>query len=322
MIGHFLSLFKPKKKDRLLGVSLQGERRYDLPLDKDPGAGFLMLLTGLLTFLAILALLFTLVANTLSSHWVSGLAGKLTIEIPAHTADGKPRSAEDLQNLTEKVQAESAEVIGINTVTPIDSAEVKQMIQPFLGDISGFEDLPLPALLSVEFSNQNKDTVKSLKSTLAELDAEIRIDTHEDWLSGILRLSHALNISALGLMVIVLCTTVLALVSAIRARMKIHHGDIELLHLMGATNIYIARQFQRHASVIALRGSIIGASLGVILFTVLMMFVSNGGEMFNLSSFSFSTNDFLLLLATPFIISIIAQFSARLTVLRALAQMP
>ena len=52
--------------------------------------------------------------------------------------------------------------------------------------------------------------------------------------------------------------SVAAVVFAVRTGLAIHSPVVELLHIMGATDAYVARQFQTHVAGLALRGGLVG----------------------------------------------------------------
>ena len=96
---------------------------------------------------------------------------------------------------------------------------------------------------------------------------------------------------------------------------------IELLHLLGATDHYIARHFQRHALWLGLRGGICGVLLA---FAVLFGFSHVGGRIDAplLPELSLGILGLSVLVVLPLLTGVVAMCSARLTVLRSLARMP
>ena len=54
-----------------------------------------------------------------------------------------------------------------------------------------------------------------------------------------------------------------------RIGLAIHHSVIEILHLLGAQDAYIARQFQVHALWLGLRGGVIGGMAAAVTVAIL-----------------------------------------------------
>ncbi|MCB1721289.1 MAG: permease, partial [Alphaproteobacteria bacterium] len=106
-----------------------------------------------------------------------------------------------------------------------------------------------------------------------------------------------------------------------RSRMAEHKADIELLHLMGASDLYITKQLQRHAVVLTLKGALIGVLSGLVILLMLSAF-GGSGEGATIPGMHLSASQIIILLLLPGLIALIASQTARVTVLRVLGQMP
>ncbi len=309
-----------KRNDRRLGVA-QGKRRYDLPLNKDIGTGFLALLIALMSFLAVMALAGSFALSSMTQRWSSGLENKITIEIPAEKSDGTLRNQEDITFLIERLEIKLKKNENIKTLKPLTEADTLALIEPWLGSGMALSDIPLPGLISVELHKSNPDSLKNIKVMLQSVNKDIKLDTHESWLGDLLRLTGALRFAAAFITLIIGVTTLIAVAGAIRSRIAVHRADVELLHLMGANDNYITRQFQRHAIIIALQGSIVGTAMGAL---TLLLIGANAGETGTalLPNFSLSLVHILSILSLPLLACIISAIAARFTVLRVLALMP
>ena len=111
-----------------------------------------------------------------------------------------------------------------------------------------------------------------------------------------------------------------AVVFATRSGLAIHAPTIELLHLMGAPDSYVASLFQQHAFGMGVRGSVLGAAAATAILLVLSRLAGevNAGL---LPSFDATTIDFLSVLIVPAATILLVMLTARITVLRALARM-
>ena len=116
-------------------------------------------------------------------------------------------------------------------------------------------------------------------------------------------------------------TTVTAISGAVGARMAVYRAEVELLHLMGATDNYIARQFQRYAMIAALQGGFAGtiAGAGAIFLTGA---VSGRMNVDLLPGFALEPLQIATLCALPALAALIAVGTARQTVMRVLTAMP
>mgnify|MGYP002714749600 CR=1 FL=1 len=106
-----------------------------------------------------------------------------------------------------------------------------------------------------------------------------------------------------------------------RAGLAIHGQVVELLHVMGAPDRYVARQFQSHVLGLAIRGGIIGTVLAA---ATLIALKRAGGEYAAglMPDMALNQLQLVSLAAVPAIAAVLAAVTARITVMRALARMP
>ena len=310
----------PFKKEKALGVA-RNKRRYDLPLNKSSGTGFLILLISLMTFLAMLALSASFALAAMTDRWSSGLENNVTIEIPAEADNGKVLSKDEIKRLTERAN-------GILTIHPavvsthvMSEEEIKDLVRPWLGDDLLLGKVPLPGLISVELKDSNLRVIKTLTDKLHTITPKARIDTHEEWLTDLLRFTGALQFTAFILTLVIGITTITAIAGGVKSRMAVYHEEVELLHLMGARDSYISRQFQRHSLILAFQGAFIGLIAGTLVLLA-VGWITGEMEINLLPDFKMGYGQKAVLLMLPVMMAIIATVTARQTVLKVLSQMP
>ncbi len=308
------------KKERKLGIARE-TRRYDLPLNKASGTGFLVLLIGLMTFLAMLALSASFTLSALTEHWSSGLENHVTVEIPAAAANDSVLTSAEIFNLTNRIDNILTNHPSVITTHVMSAEEIKELVKPWLGDDLLLNKVPLPGLISVEIQDTNPKSIKILENKLQEIAPKARIDTHEEWLTDLLRFTGALQFAAIILTLVIGLTTVTAIAGAIRSRMAVYHDEVELLHLMGAKDSYISRQFQRHSLILGFQGALTGVIAGSLIM-VAIGWVSGEMEVNLLPDFSMNLGQITILSLLPFLVALIATVTARQTVLKVLGQMP
>jgi len=308
------------KKDRRLG-SAQGRRRYDLPLDKSVGTGFLVLLITLMTFLGVMALSAFFVLGSVSERWSSGLENRVSIEIPAEKSGGALRNQKEIAALSDKAHKALETIEGIENIEVMGTDEVKEMISPWLGEDLINAEIPLPGLLSVKMDSDAPHILRDLRKAMHDISKDITVDTHKSWLSSLLHLTGALEFSAALLIIMIGVTTITSIAGAVRSRMAIHHEDVELLHVMGASDSYISRQFQRHAMVMAFKGGLAGILAGGIVLWLISLIAGDTGAAL-LPDFSYTKVHIISILSLPLVACAIAATTARYTVLSVVAKMP
>src|SRR5216684_694126 len=152
------------------------------------------------------------------------------------------------------------------------------------------------------------------------------LDDHRQWFDRLALLMLSIEVTTLGILALIGATAVLTVVFTTRTGLAVHHAVIEVLHLIGAQDGYIAGQFERQALGLGLRGGFLGLALTVVTLyaiahpaaaTVLL-----GQRVRLLPAFEIAPWHWLVLALLPFAAAFIAMVTARITVLRALARMP
>lgn len=308
------------KKDRFLGIA-SATRRYDLPLDRNAGNKFVKILVGLMTVLLMLSLSGAFALSGLAERWSSGLEGKASVEISAKDANGILLPQDQIKTQTQKIALMLEDEKTIDTVTILSETEIIDLISPWLGDDINTQTTPFPGIISITFYKQADIDEAALIQNIQNIAPQARLDTHESWLNDVLRLTSSLRFAAYIIVLVIGMTTIVAIAGAVRARLSAYKEDLELLHLMGAQDSYIARQLQRHTMILALQGSFLGFVFGLLLLGLMGWFLSSK-DLSLIPDFSLGGAQKAVLLLIPIIISGMAMITARLTVLRTLKQLP
>ena len=82
-------------------------------------------------------------------------------------------------------------------------------------------------------------------------------------------MANATVFAGLAILVLVFVATVLSVVFATRGAMASNAVVVSVLHICGAEDGFIAREFQRHFLLLGLRGGLFGAAVAALVFAVL-----------------------------------------------------
>ena len=82
-------------------------------------------------------------------------------------------------------------------------------------------------------------------------------------------MANATVFAGLAILALVFVATVLSVVFATRGAMATNSGVVSVLHIVGAEDGFIAREFQRHFLLLGLRGGLVGAAAAALLFAIL-----------------------------------------------------
>ena len=289
--------------------------KYDLPLQRDVTGRFLPWIIALMVYLAILALAGSMVLSDMARRWDKGLAGTLTVQIPP-LPEGTPSLDTRVQAALGVLRATP----GLSKAEPLKQAEMANLLEPWLGSGALSTDLPVPALIDVTMAGGRID-VRGLAQRLRAAVPGAEVDDHAAWLKDLLAIARAVEMVALGVVALVGSAAVATVIFVSRAGLAIHGPVVELLHVMGAPDRYVARQFQSHVLGLAVRGGLIGTMLAAV---TLFGLARAGGEFSAglIPDMSLTPVQLLALGGVPVTAAVLAAITARLTVMRALARLP
>lgn len=320
LIQKFPALKNPFYREKTLGVA-KGKRRYDLPLAGSAGNGFLRLLIALMSILGMLALCASFALSAMTQRWSDGLENRISVEIPASDSGGEVTAPGIVQSMTDDAARLLMGRADVTEAKIMEESEIRELLSPWLGDDMVMDSIPLPGLISVTFEKGAVPDLKELEVELRDVAPRARIDTHESWLSDVLRFTGALQFAAILLTLIIGATTLVAVAGGVRSKLSENKEELELLHLMGASDSYIAKQLQRHTLILSLQGGAAGVAAGGLLLFVISLIAGEIGV--NLvPDFRLDGVQKVMLLLLPVPIAVLAMMTARFTVLRVLGKMP
>lgn len=291
-------------------------RQRDVPLDKDASARFLPWLIAFMVYLATLALAAAIAVSNVTQAWDSGLAGKLTVQVPPAPADGGSGQTQRIDAVLEALR----DTPGVRSAEQLGEREMAELLRPWLGEAAGSAELPLPALIAVEVAPERAPELSSLQRRLDRAAAGTRVDDHQRTLGRLLEVARTLQLLAVLVVALVGAAAVVTVVFVTRTGLSIHRNVIELLHLIGAHDAYVARQFQRHALRLGLTGGLLGLGLAAATLWALARWVGQEAGAI-VPEMTLSQAQWLSLIAVPLAATLVAMLTARITVLRTLAKL-
>jgi cell division transport system permease protein len=209
----------------------------------------------------------------------------------------------------------------IAEVKPVPDAQVRALLEPWLGTGVIDADVPVPALVDVRFASEpTPETLANLQSTLRSVAPNIRVDSHSSWMAPFFDLMRALLWLAAAVFLLLLVATSAVVILAVRSTLNTHRETIEIMHMMGGTDIQAARLFQRRVALDALLGGIVGFIVAaVVIITVGGRFAAVEPGL--LSGAHFPYYGWAILALIPLAVMALAMLMARMTVISALKRM-
>ena len=233
----------------------------------------------------------------------AGVDNRYSVEI----ADGAAKAA--------RAQALLSAAPGVTAVRVVSEAEMRKILQRWLGPAGAASDLPLPAIIDIDLAPDAP--VAQIATSIERQVPGARFVAHKDSLGPVLGAVRALGWLALTLVVLIALATAAAVVLAARGTLDTHRSTIDVMHGIGATDDQVARLFQRKIALDALTGGTAGAvAAGVVL-----LLIAGGGSTW-LADLTggplLGARDVLLLALLPLLGTILATIVARMAVLKAL----
>jgi cell division transport system permease protein len=268
---------------------------------------------AIMMFLTVLAAAAGLGLGNAARSLDADIGNRVTIQIVEANPDFREAQARiamrELRKLT-----------GVRGIRRIPADEMKEMLEPWLG-AGGLEaDLPVPVMIDVELTPAAYSRLDVIRNAVAEVAPSARLDDNAQWLAPLGRLIAALEWLALGLVLLMVGATAATVVLAARASLDTHRGTIEVLHLMGATDVQVARLFQRRIALDALFGGFVGfLAAALVLLLIANRVGALGSEL--LGSAGLPVLTWLILIALPAAGVLLSMLVARMTILRALGRL-
>ncbi len=295
-------------------------RKQELPLDGDTTSLFLQVIISITVFIFAITLSGVLSINSMLHNWNESILGSLTVQImPVNLADKNKAQAETLahqDNVAEYLKS----VAGVENVSPLNEAQLKKLIQPWLGDGVNLNNLPLPRIIDVKLKPQAEIDFEELSAGLAKISDYASLDNHKLWLSKLIKFADGLKMLAMTVLILVVMVTSGAIFYTTQTSLGLHKYIIEILHTMGAKDAYIAQQYARRNAFLGAVGGIIGILFAVpVIFLIASLARQIEGGI--ISEAALSLPDWGIILSLPAFSAAIAMTTAYYTVKQTLQKL-
>lgn len=301
---------KPKK-------GLFGRRRSE-PLLPEAGSGgaSLTAVIAVMSFLATLSLAaFIIIASTAAS-WTSNLKSELTVQV-------KGADAEQIKTETESALRILNSTDGVLEARASSPEEAAKLLEPWLGKGNIGAYLNVPAIIEVRVTPALRDDLSVLRNRLSAAAPDAELDDHGRWHDRLSAAARSGQILAFLVFLLIMGAACAIAVFAARAGLAANSETVSILHLVGATDAFVANQVQRRFLVIGLRGSFTGLALAILALGLAAIAMRAGGAT-GVADFvpAMKLGPELItpLIAVPIALCLVTAVTARLTVLKTLGK--
>lgn len=275
-----------------------------LPLE-DAREAALFFVVGALCFLAALAALSAKSTYGAARAWTAEVEGEFTVSLSGADAVAADTAARLLSG-----------VEGVTAARAFSDAEIAELLAPNFGESGLPSDLPVPRLIAVTAEGE---AGPAISRALHEAGYDAAVDSHTEWAGDVRRMLAISRIVALSIVALLAFTAIGVIAFATRAALLARRDIVDVLHVAGAKDRFIASLFERRFWLLGLRAGTVGALVALASVAVLIALGRSGAERSGLlPQLSLDFPDLAVLVVTPVIAGLAARLAARITVMRSL----
>lgn len=282
----------------------------------------LMLVIAIMCFFACLTAGVVYLVNQTAAAWMRDVGSEVTVQVLPQ------ESAEETEKLVSRVAFYLGTLPGLESRHILSVEESARLLEPWLGKSEALKELPLPRLIAVEVDSGSPPDLNALREALQTEypDMGVGLDDHRQWQAQIRTVTRFLALVGLGVLLLVGAATMLLIVSATRSAMSSNREIVEVLHFVGATDRFIAREFERHFLRLGVKAGLVGAGAAAAAFFIMpvIMPLLGGGPAtdqqmgYLVGSGSLDLSGYLLLGIVVIVVAALCMLTSRYGVFRIL----
>ena len=279
----------------------------------------LVLLIAIMTFLSGVTLGGVVLVQKSAVAWSADVGREVTIQI-------RPVEGEVMESNIRTAIALAEATPGVARAYALSIEDSEELLEPWLGSGLDLSTLDVPRLVIVELSD-TRDVDLTMLARDIEAIKGASLDTHAAWRQQLNTMAGTIVFSGLLVLALIVLATVLAVVFATRGTMASNREIVDVLHFIGASNSFIAGEFQGRFLSLGLRGGLVGGIAAVLFFFAVAGAAGSivPGEAssqlgFFFGRFSLGIDGILGIAAVIPVIAAMTAITSRLTVRRFLSQ--
>jgi cell division transport system permease protein len=230
-----------------------------VPADSISGRALLAVI-AIMTFLAALTLGGVVLVRSVAGDWQSAVAREITIQL-------RPAESRDIEADVARVVALAQATPGVAGVRPYTREESARLLEPWLGSGLALGELPVPRLIVVRVGSGEPPDLAALRRQLQQIPGAT-LDDHRGFVDRMRAMARSAVVVGLGVLALVLVAAMMSVMFATRGAMSANRQIIEVLHVVGAKEAFIAAEFQRHFLLLGLKGGALGGVTAMALFAL------------------------------------------------------
>lgn len=226
----------------------------------------LMFLIAIMTFLSCVTFGAVVLVQKSAMGWSSDVGREVTVMI-------RPIEGEVMESNLRTAVALAEASPGIARARALSEAETLALLEPWLGAGLDLTELDLPRLVTVEISEPQEADIAALERSISTIPGA-SLDTHAAWRQQLNVMAGTVVVSGMIVLALIITATVLAVIFATGGTMAANRQIVDVLHFIGASNKFIAGEFQERFLKIGLKGGLAGGVSALSFFIIVSIMVS------------------------------------------------
>ena len=305
--------------ERLL--TLLPRRRGAAPIvpEKSVAGRTLLLMITIMSFLSAVTLGGVVLVQKSAIAWSADVGREVTIQL-------RPVEGEVMESNLRTAVTLAETTPGVASARALTIEESQALLEPWLGAGLDLNSIEIPRLVVVQLADPVDADVESLQRNLAAIKGA-SLDTHAAWRQQLNTMAGTIVLSGLLVLVLIGAATVLAIIFATRGAMATNREIVDVLHYIGASNKFIAGEFQGRFLSIGLQGGLLGAVAALLLFVMIgtaagNMLSSEAGAQVGIlfGRFALGIDGLIGIVAVIPVIAALTAITSRMTVRRFLSE--
>ena len=218
----------------------------------------LVLLIAIMTFLSGVTLGAVVLVQKSAIAWSTDVGREVTIQI-------RPVEGEVMDSNIRTAIALAEAVPWVSEAHALSLADSQKLLEPWLGAGLDLSQLDIPRLVVVELSDPKNVDLNLLSKDLTSVRGAT-LETHAAWRQQLNTMAGTLVLSGVLVLALIVLATVLAVVFATRGTMATNREIVDVLHFIGASNTFIAGEFQGRFLSLGFRGGLVGGLAAIAFF--------------------------------------------------------
>ncbi|WP_224703860.1 cell division protein FtsX [Devosia aquimaris] len=287
--------------------------------EKSVAGRTLLLMITIMSFLSAVTLGGVVLVQKSAIAWSADVGREVTIQI-------RPVAGEVMESNLRTAVSLAETTPGVASARALTVEESQKLLEPWLGAGLDLSAIEIPRLVVVQLSDPVDADIEGLQRNLAAIKGA-SLDTHAAWRQQLNTMAGTIVLSGLLVLVLIGAATVLAIIFATRGAMATNREIVDVLHYIGASNSFIAGEFQGRFLSIGLQGGLLGTAAALAFFLLVgtaagNMLSSEAGAQIGVlfGRFAIGMDGLLLLIAVIPVIAALTAVTSRQTVRRYLSQ--